>query len=163
MEFRYVGDLVSTHGIKGEVRIISDIKFKKEIFKPGCLLYIGKQKDILEIERYRVHKIYDMVTFKGIHDINDVLMYKGDAVYINKEDIVVDGYFDEDIINADVYEKDKLLGKLNCILKSKAHDIFSVVGPHKCLIPVVDEYIEDVDVVNKKIIVKNVEGLLDED
>lgn len=163
MEFRYVGDLVSTHGIKGEVRIISDIKFKDEIFKPGRLLYIGKQKDVLEIERYRVHKIYDMVTFKGLHDINDVLLYKGDAVYINKEDIVVDGYFDEDIIDAEVYCGDMLLGKLNCILKSKAHDIFSIIGPHKCLIPVVSEYILDVDTEHKKVMVQNVEGLFDED
>lgn len=163
MEFRYVGDLVNTHGVKGEVRILSDTKFKKEIFKPGRLLYIGKQKDVLEIERYRVHKIYDMLTFKGIYDINDVLLYKGDAVYINKEDVVVDGYFDEDIIDAEVYYNDILLGTLNCILKSKAHDIFSVIGAHKCLIPVVPEYIESVDIENKKVVVKNVEGLLDED
>lgn len=162
MEYRYVGDLVGTHGIKGEVRIISDNKFKEEIFQPGRLLYIGKQKEALEIKTYRVHKIYDMVTFQGINDINDVLCYKGDSVYINKEDVIVNGYFDEDVIHADVYCEDKLLGQIDCILKSKAHDIFSVVGPHKCFIPVVDEYIVAIDLEQHKVMVKNVEGLLDE-
>ena len=33
MEYIYIGDIVNTHGIKGEVRILSDFKFKSDVFK----------------------------------------------------------------------------------------------------------------------------------
>ena len=33
MKLIYIGDIVNTHGIKGELRIISDFKYKKEVFK----------------------------------------------------------------------------------------------------------------------------------
>ncbi len=163
MEFRYIGDLVNTHGIKGEVRIISDIKFKKEIFTPGRILYIGSNKEPQIIEKYRVHKIYDMVTFKGINDINDVLIYKGDAVYINKDDVQVSGYFDEDLIGLDVIFNNRCIGKVDSILKSKAHDIISVIGTNKCLIPNVSEYVKKIDLDKGIINVENVEGLIYED
>lgn len=161
MEYRYVGDLVNTHGIKGEVRIVSDSKFKKSIFEIGRILYIGAEKEPLEIERYRPHKIYDMVTFKGIHDINDVIGYKGDSVYINKADIVVDGYFREDLLGLEVYCHEQRLGTVEGILTSKAHDIFRVTGEHTCLIPYVDAYVKKIDLEKHRIEVEQVEGLLD--
>lgn len=44
MEYLYVGDIVNTHGIKGEIRILSDADYKDCIFKKGVHLYIGKKK-----------------------------------------------------------------------------------------------------------------------
>ena len=99
MEYIYVGKIVNTHGIKGEIRILSDFKYKNEIFKENFKLYIGTQKQEMIIKNYRKHKMYDMVLFYDINDINEVLKYKGQSVYINKDDIKVDGYFFEDLIN----------------------------------------------------------------
>lgn len=163
MQFRYIGDIVGTHGIKGEVRIISDIDFKEEVLKPGRILYIGKEKKPLVVERYRHHKIYDMITFVGIHDINDVIFYKGESVYFNKDDVQVDGFFKEDILGLDVYYNGEKIGVVKTILKSKAHDIFSVVGEsYTCLIPNVSEFIEKINLEDHYMKVKNIEGLLNE-
>lgn len=74
MKMLYIGDLVNTHGIKGEVRIISNFKYKNIIFKPNNDLYINNEK--LKIKTYRKHKNYDMVTFENYNDINDVLKFK---------------------------------------------------------------------------------------
>ena len=38
MDFIYVGEIVNTHGIKGEVRIISDFKYKKDGEKFICTI-----------------------------------------------------------------------------------------------------------------------------
>ena len=67
MDLIYIGKLVNTHGIKGEVRIISDFKYKKNIFKKDSQIVIDNVKYI--IESYRQHKIYDMVTLKNINSI----------------------------------------------------------------------------------------------
>ena len=114
----YIGKIVNTHGIKGEVRIISDFKYKNLVFKPGVNIYVGKKREKLTIATYRTHKNYDMVTFNGINDINDVLCYKGDSVFINREDIKIDGYVNEDIINLEVYSKQKLIGHVTSIVNN---------------------------------------------
>ena len=64
MKYINVGKLVNTHGLKGEVRILSDFRHKKNVFVKGMKLYIGKKKEEFTINTYRFHKIYDMVTFE---------------------------------------------------------------------------------------------------
>ena len=83
----YIGKIVNTPGIKGEVRIISDFKYKNLVFKPEFNIYVGKKREKLTIATYRTHKNYDMVMVEGINDINQALLYKGESVYINREDL----------------------------------------------------------------------------
>ena len=57
----YVGRLVNTHGIKGEVKILSDFKYKDVIFKKGSTFYINDDEYV--IKSYRKHKNFDMVIY----------------------------------------------------------------------------------------------------
>lgn len=158
-----IGQLVNTHGIKGEVRIISDFKYKNEVFKKGVNLYIGKNKEKLIINTYRKHKIFDMVTFNNLNNINDVLIYKGEDVFIKKEELNIDDYFDEDLIGLEVYSKDKYIGNVKSILKGVKNDNLVVTNEKvRHLIPNIKEFIEKVDLENKRIYIKEIEGLLNE-
>ena len=65
MKYVLIGRMVNTHGLKGEVRILSSFKYKDRVFKVGMKIYIGKDKVCEEITSYRFHKIYDMVTFSA--------------------------------------------------------------------------------------------------
>ena len=87
MKYIIIGKIVNTHGIKGELRILSDFKYKDKIFKKGFPLYIGYTKEKEIINTYRPHKQFDMVTFNNYNNINEVLKYKGEYVFINKEDL----------------------------------------------------------------------------
>ena len=60
MEKVYIGKIVNTHGIKGELRILSDFEFKDKAFKVNSEIYIDNEKHI--IKSYRRHKNYDMIT-----------------------------------------------------------------------------------------------------
>lgn len=164
MDYIYLGKMVNTHGIKGEIRIISDFKYKEQVFKKGNLLYIGSDRIKEEINTYRIHKNYDMVTLVGINDINDVIKYKGKDVYINRDEYEFDGIIYEDLIGLEVYEDNNLLGEVKNIMKSSAHPILVVTKDEKDnYIPFIDEFILNVDVENKRIDVKLIEGLVDED
>lgn len=158
-----IGQLVNTHGIKGEVRIISDFKYKNEVFKKNVNLYIGKNKEKLIINTYRKHKIFDMVTFNNLNNINDVLIYKGEDVFIKKEELNIDDYFDEDLIGLEVYSKDKYIGNVKSILKGVKNDNLVVINEKvRHLIPNIKEFIEKVELENKRIYIKEIEGLLNE-
>ncbi len=158
----YVGEIVNTHGIKGELRIISDFKYKDKVFLKGNKLYLGKRKQQVLIDTYRKHKNYDMVKFDGINDINDAIIFKGDEVYVKREDLDIDGYVDEDIIGLKVYNEDKLIGKVTNIVKNK-QEILVVKNRNKSyLIPFVNEFVKNIDLDKKILSINVIEGLLDE-
>lgn len=163
MNYIYIGDIVNTHGLKGELRIISDFKYKEKVFKPEFKIYVGRQRVELEIKTYRQHKNYDMVTLVDVNGIEEAIVYKGDSVYINRNDIEIDGYFDEDLIGLEAYTDDKYVGNVNDILKNKANDILVITSEDKrFLVPNISEFIVNVDLENKRININNVKGLFDE-
>lgn len=154
MDYIYIGKIVSTHGIKGEVKILSDFFEKDKIFKKGFKLYITPLYHEEVINTYRVHKNYDMVTFNGYNDINEILKYIGMGVYIKRSDLDLkeDEYLLSDLIGYVVYDNNKLLGKVSGInfnnnVLLKIDDNF--------YIPFIDEFIEEVDVKTKKIMTRN--------
>ena len=158
----FIGNIVNTHGIKGELRILSDFKYKEAVFKENQKLYIGKRKQEVVIKTYRRHKIYDMVTFVDVDSINDAIAFKGDKVFVKREDLSIDGYVDEDIIGLEVYSGEQYIGLVEEIIKNR-QEILLINGNTKDhMVPFVEELVT-VDLKNKKIIIKSVEGLIDED
>ncbi len=153
-----VGIIVNTHGIKGEVRIISDFEYKDRVFVIGNTLYTNDNEE-LKINSYRRHKNYDMITFNNITDIKDVLKYKGKYVYFDKDklDLKDNEYLDEDLINLDVYFNNKLIGKLDNIELNGNRKLFVI---NNRLIPYNNNFIENIDLINNKIVLKNIEGLI---
>ena len=158
MEFINIGKIVNTHGIKGELRILSDFRHKDKVFKIGMKFYVGKEKEEFIVNSYRFHKIFDMVTFEGFNNINEVLYLKGRQVYINKEDLVLDDgeVYIEDLIGYDVIIGEKVLGKVTGVMyNSKANDILKVGDT---LVPYVKDLIIKIE--DNKIYFKEIGGLL---
>ena len=81
----YVGKIVKTHGIKGELCIISDFPYKRKVFVPEKSIILNDKE--YKIKTYRPHKNYDMVTFYDYNDINEVLNFLGSDVYIKYADL----------------------------------------------------------------------------
>ena len=150
MKYIYIGKIVNTHALKGEVRIISNFEYKDRVFKVNNKFYIGPNKCEEEIESYRVHKQYDMVKFKGIDYINDVLKYKGLNIYINEEDLELK---DDEVLISDlelysVYVKDKLIGKIEEYRSDNGNNMIKINSKY---IPYNKDFIEKIDK-NKNII-----------
>ena len=109
MDKIYIGKYVTTHGIKGEIRIKSNFKYKEKVFSIGNKIYLNNKEFI--VNSYRVHKGYDMITLKDINDINQIIQLKGSLVYVNRDDLklVNNEYLDTDIINFSVYNEKGIL------------------------------------------------------
>ncbi len=133
MEYIYIGFITNTHGIKGELRILSDFRYKELIFLKDYKLYIGDKKELYIINQYRKHKNYDMVIFNGINIIEQVLKYKGSKVYINKDDFKLEknSILDEEIIGCDVYEDNMYIGKVVDIMKISPNNILVIMNNNK--------------------------------
>ena len=156
MKFIYIGKIVNTHGIKGELRILSDFKYKDKIFQKDLKFYIGNEKEELIINTYRHHKIFDMVTFNGFSNINEVLKYKGKNVYINNDDLDLDGeIYIDNLIGYKVVVGTKDIGVVTDVMHMKANDILKV---NDILIPYVKDFIIKIE--DNTVYVKDVRGLL---
>lgn len=157
MELVNIGRIVNTHGIKGELRILSDFRYKDKVFIKGVKLYVGKKKEEFIINTYRHHKVFDMVTFDGYTNINDVLYLKGLNVYVDIDSIDLGNeIYPEKLIGYEVYFENELIGNVTEVLNEPASFVLRI--NKKILIPYVDNFIDKIE--DNKIYVKNVRGLL---
>ncbi len=162
MEYIYLGKIVNTHGIKGEVRIISNFRYKKQVFVKDFSIYIGKKKEHEVILHHRIHKNYDMITMQGYTNINEILKYKGLSVYVKREDIVLaeNDFLDEDLIGMQVWMNDEVKGIVKKVLIDKQDKLVIQKGDKTYYVPYVKEVIKKIDR-SKGIILENISGLFD--
>ena len=162
MDYVYIGKIVDTHGIKGELRIRSNFDKKDIIFKPGFTLYVGEGYVEEEIVTYRHHKEFDMVTFKGYDNINQVLNYLKMNVYVRRSDLELskDDYILDDLIGLSVEENGEMLGKVEEIVYNGINILLSVVGDKSFYIPKAGNFIKKVDLEKGKIETEGAKGLI---
>ena len=157
MEYVNVGKIYTTHGLNGEVKVKSNFNYK-EIGVNGFNFYIGKDKELYKLRNYRKQNEYDLLTFETLDNIDKVIKYRGSFLYILRSDIKVDTYLNSDLIGLNVFYKNKNIGKVSGIFDA-GHGNF-IVDISGVFIPKNENFIEKVDLKNKKMIVKNMEGLL---
>ncbi|WP_188454413.1 ribosome maturation factor RimM [Virgibacillus oceani] len=164
-----VGKIVNTHGIRGEVKVhrISDFD---ERFEIGETLYLVKDNEHpiqLEIKSHRIHKGFDLISFKGLDNINDVEQYKGSKLKISENqltDLDEDEYYYHEIIGCDVFTANgDNLGTIKEILSPGANDVWVVKQPQgkDLLIPYIRDVVKEIVVDEKKVVIDPMEGLLD--
>ena len=161
-----IGDLVNTQGIKGEVRVVPCVDDVTR-FELLDRVYIDKKGIITdyEVENVRYHKQFVLLKLKGIDDMTSAERLKGSIVKIT-EDMAIpceEGeYYIRDLYDMIVVtDKGEELGVITDILFTGANDVY-VITPEKgrdILIPAIKQVVLDVDVENKKMTVKLLEGL----
>ena len=158
-----IGKIVNTHGIKGELRLLSKFPYKDKVFINNMTIYIDK-KDEEIINTYRKHKNFDMITLKGYSNINEVLKYKGKNVYVNDSDIKLDNnkYLDEELIGLNVIYEGNNKGTIIDIERYDKTVLFNIKNNDKeYLIPYNENIIDKIDINNKRIYIKDIKGLFD--
>ncbi|MEG1987300.1 MAG: ribosome maturation factor RimM [Bacilli bacterium] len=166
MTYLKIGKIVNTHGIKGELRVLSDFEFKDKVFKSKMTVYIGKDKTEEVIVTYRHHKIFEMITLEGYTNINEVLKYKGLDLFIDANSLKLgeDEYLDTDLIGLKVLSSNDLseLGVItNVRIMAKGNKLLEIEDKGiVSLIPYQKEFINKVDIKKKEIVVKTIPGLL---
>ncbi|KGE17619.1 ribosome maturation factor RimM [Paenibacillus wynnii] len=166
-----VGRLANTHGIRGEVKILSYSDFPDVRFAPGKKLLVvpenGSSFEVI-VESAREHKGMFITKLKGYTDINQVEKYKGSLLKVPSSDLVElsdNEYYFHQIIGCAVYTDEpgaEPLGLITEILTPGANHVW-VVKPSKgadILIPVIDEVVLDVDVQERRVTIHPMEGLL---
>lgn len=161
-DFIYIGKIVNTHGLKGEVRILSNFEYKDKVFIPGIKYYLGRKKEEVLVKTYRHHKSFEMITMEGYNDINEVLRLKGLYVYVKKGDIKLDSdeYLDSDLIGLDVVVDGNISGVVKDITNTGNNKLLVISNDSKNVyIPYQKAFIKEIDLENNKIVIEPIEGM----
>lgn len=166
MEFLEVGKIINTHGLRGDVKIVTWTDYPED-FEEIDKVYIRRKTgdEVLTITNIKYQKNNIIVKFKEIADINEAEKYKNLVVWADREDLpqLPEGaHYIADLIGLDVVDEDgNLVGKLVDVFNTGANDIYDVKrdGKKNLLLPVIDEVVKDIDLDAKKITVHIMEGL----
>lgn len=152
-DYVFVGKIINTFGIKGELKVLSDFELKERVFKKDFCVYIGEDKIKEAVNTYRHHQEYELITLMGYNNINDVLKYKGNEIYIKRSDLKLEDneYLLSDLINLDVYDEDKYIGKVIDYTETKEYYLLKVHLDKNYYIPCTPHFIKNVDLKNKRI------------
>lgn len=164
MEKIKIGQIVNAVALKGEVKIYNYSDYKERFEELECI-YVEDKK--INIEKVRYMKEMVILNLEGINDRNAAEALKGKAVYIGENQLreLPEGtYYIRDIIGMEVRDQDdNRIGKLKDVIQNSAQDLYEIELENKktTLIPAVEEFILDINIEQKYIKVKLIEGILD--
>jgi 16S rRNA processing protein RimM len=171
MQYYNVGKIVNTHGIKGEVRVISRTDFPDQRYKKGAnlSLFLSEQKEPipLTVTSWRKHKNFDLLTFEGYENVNDVERFKGGILKVSEdqlESLDTDEFYFHEIIGCNVkLSSGDDIGVVTEILTPGANDVWVVKAKTNktYYIPYIVEIVKEVNISDKIIVIEPMEGLLD--
>lgn len=163
-----VGKIVNFHGIDGEAKVgftknQEDFILKlKEVF-----IQVNSEYKPLKIEHVRINKNFALFKFAGINSINELIEFKGMLLFVKeetiRENLDKDEFLIDELVSLNVYdEDDKKLGFVVGVSNNGASDLLSVKTNSQkiCLVPFVHAIVKHVSIQDKKIVITNLEGLL---
>ena len=159
-ELVIVGKTVSTHGIKGELKVISNFEYADKVYNVGNIILINNIEHTITSIRY--HKNYILLGIDNLDNINNVLEYVGYNIYYKRYNLGLkeDEYLLSDLVGMEVYDKDELIGIVKEIELGTINNFLRVSSSKDFLIPIIPEFIVKVDRENKKIITNNTKDLI---
>jgi 16S rRNA processing protein RimM len=163
-----VGVITTTHGVRGEVKVYPTTDSARRFLElTYVLLDTGRDLIRLEIQNVKFYKNQAILKFKGIDNINDIEIYKGRELWINREDgqeLDEDEYYIADLLGLTVLLEDGTeYGTLKDVLETGANDVYVVETKDgsEVLLPAIADCILDVDLDEETMTVHLMKGLVE--
>lgn len=162
-QYLEVGQVTSTHGVMGEVRVFPWAD-SPEFLCQFDTLYVDKAHWPIKVERARVHKNMVIMKFEGVTDVPGALAMRNAVLHIDRDDVQLPdgGFFLADLLGLEARdaESGKVLGKVADVLTLPANNVYVIRGGEReLMIPAVSQFIAQTDVDEGYILIHMMEGL----
>lgn len=161
-DFFAAGKIVSTHGIKGEVKLFSYCDSAEFVLKIK-VLYLDNMPIVPKNKR--VHKNLLLFSIEGYDSIDSAIGLIGKELYFKKSDVSLPPgvYFISDLVGLEVFDlrTNRKIGKITEVLIKPANNVYVVSdGKQEYMIPEVDDFIEAMDVKKGVLTIRSIEGMV---
>ena len=160
-QFLEAGQIVNTHGIRGEVKIMPWADSPEFLCGFDTFYMDGKAVKVLSA---RPHKTMVLATLEGVDTVEKAMKLKGKILSIDRTGVELpDGrHFLADLMGLAVVDaaSGEELGTIADILTPPAHEVYVVRGKGKeYMIPAVDAFLAETNVEGGYIKVNLIEGM----
>lgn len=156
LEFIEAGEIVSTHGVRGEMKVLPWVD------SPEFLLDIQRVRVAgtdYKVESCRIQKTCNLMVFSGVDTMEAAQALRGKTVQVFREDLDPDLIFAAELINMVVMEGNEELGRIVDVLDYPGNKVYVVKGEHEYMIPAVKAFVLDTDLDNNIMQVKTIGGM----
>lgn len=164
-EFLEAGKIVTTHGIRGEVKIMPYTD-TPELLAEFDRLFMGRNKDEVTIVRSRVFKNMVIAKIEGVDTPEDAEKLRNKLLYMHRDDLELgeDTYFIQDLIGMEVRDadSDELFGVIDDVMQTGANDVYVVKsGDKELLVPAIADVVISTDIDGNVMTIRPLDGLFD--
>ncbi len=164
MDFLEVGKIINTHGLKGEVKVMTWTD-SPEIFENIKSVTLKRSGEALDIVGIKYQKNNIIVKFAQINSIEQAEGYKNAVLLATREALgeLPEGvYYIADLIGCTVFEENgEKIGELTDIFSTGSNDVYEIrrEGKRLLYVPIIEGVKKLVDLDQKRIVITIPEGL----
>ena len=156
LQFVEAGEIVSTHGVRGEVKVLCWLDDPEMLCEFDRCVIDDKE---MTMEQVRVQKTCNLVKFRGVDTMEAAQAMRGKIVKLYREDIDEEVIFAAELIGMEVFAEGKKIGKIKEVLAYPGNSVYVVKGEHEYMIPAVKSFILSTDMEKNEMQVKLIEGM----
>ena len=168
-EYLELGQIVGTHGIRGELRVNPwcdspefAVRFKT--------LYFDKQgNDSVKVRSCRPHGNVILLSLDGVDTVEKAQSLKNRMLYLKRSDAKLpEGtWFIEELIGCKIFDADdtsKCYGELTDVSSTGANDVWYITSPEKkeYLVPAIKNVVIKTDVAENAVYIRPLKGIFDD-
>lgn len=164
-QYLEAGKIVTTHGIKGEIKIMPYTDYP-ELLCEFDRLFLGKNHEEINVERSRVFKNMVIAKLEGYDTPEVAERLRNKILYMHRDDLELDEdtYFIQDLIGIEVSDADSgfVYGKITDVMQTGANDVYVVQGKDReYLVPAIPEVVITTDIDENTMTIRPLEGLFE--
>ena len=155
LQFVEAGEIVTTHGVRGEVKVLPWLDCPDMLCEFDRCRLDGKE---MIIDQCRVQKTCNLLKLRGIDTMEDAQKLRGKIIELYREDIDDEVIFAAELVGVDVYADSTCIGKITEVLDYPGNSVY-VVDDGKYMLTAVKEFILSTDMEKNTMQVKLIEGM----
>ena len=156
LQFVKAGEIVTTHGVRGEVKVLCWLDDPEMLCEFDRCRISGKE---YTIDQCRVQKSCNLVKLQGIDTMEAAQLMRGKVIELYREDIDDEVIFADELIGVEVFADGENIGKIAEVLDYPGNAVYVVKGKHEYMIPAVKSFILSTDVDANRMEVRLIEGM----
>ena len=156
LEFIKAGEIVTTHGVRGEVKVLPWVDSPEDLCEFDRCRIDGVE---YIMESCRVQKTCNLVKLTGIDTMEAAQAMRGKVIELYREDIDDEVIFADELLDVDVFCEGKQIGKIVDVLDYPGNMVYVVRGEYEYMIPAVKAFVLSTDLEKNEMQVRVIEGM----
>ncbi len=166
-EYLDIGQIVGTHGVRGEIKVNPRCDAPAFIKQFKTLYFDKKGEKSIDVISCRTHGNLALLKLSGVDTVEAAVTLRSKVLYMKRSDAKIPqgSYFIAELTDCrvvDVDDESKIYGTLTQVSETGANDVWHIKsGEKEYLIPAIPSVVIDVDVVQGVIKIRPLKGIFD--